>query len=387
MLGGTYFPFLTYFDLTWIVKRSSIKTTQLIPKNFGRAAPVFFLLLAVCGQAIADEVRFHSESVSNRGSMTNGFWQAQKLSTQNLPVIGYADQYIRGQAAMGVFGLFIEKRKTASFVGDSNALVLAANNNLPLDISQDGKFDINGQFKSFEFDAFGLQLNVVSNPKFRWSISPKLISLTKFTSGSGSGTFTNQGGIQTLNGDTFQDGMSSYGFKRNTYDTTLNQGFTLDTAIELNFGPSQWSVQATNLYSEIPVSGIFFSNEKYQVRKIGDRFIFLQNAPVIGTYGQNNKTLTLPRIIRSTYIFQLDQSRWLGKLGGVTIEGRTIPWFGVGYQKGSINFEMNAYDLEVVQWVINTKNLLIPGFDVQFSISVAPKDQVHAAFTSISYSF
>ena len=64
-----------------------------------------------------------------------------------------------------------------------------------------------------------------------------------------------------------------------------------------------------------------------------------------------------------------------------------IPWVGVGYQKGSIKLEMNAYDMEVVQWVIHAKDLIKPGFDIKFSVSVVPQGQTQSAFTSVSYSF
>lgn len=351
----------------------------------GRLAPIFLGLFNLSAQA--HEVSIQSESVSNRGFMTNGYWQAQNLSTRDTPVIGYADQYLRAQAQVGVYGLFIEKRTTASFVGNNNALVLAANNNASLDTRVQGKIDIKAQFKSFEFDALGLQMSSAPDQSFRWSVSPKLISLNKFTSGSGSGTYTNQGGNQTLNGDTIQEGMLSYGFKRDTYAMTLSQGFSVDAAIEGDVGPSLWSVQATNLYSDIPARGIYFSNDKYQVSKTGDRFNFLQNAPVTGTYGQTDKSLTLPQIIRSTYQYRPHQSRWSGKLGGITIEGQTIPWVGVGYQRASVNLEMNAYDMEVVQWVIHAKDLIKPGFDIKFSVSVVPQGQTQSAFTSVSYSF
>ena len=357
----------------------------LFESNFGRLAPFFLGLFYLSAQA--HEIRIQSESVSNRGFMTNGYWQAQNLSIRDTPVIGYADQYLRAQAQVGVYGLFIEKRATASFVGNSNALVLAATNNASFDATAQGKFNIKAQFKSFEFDALGLQLSSAPDQNIRWSLSPKLISLNKFTSGSGSGTYTNQGGNQTLNGDTFQEGMASYGFKRDAYATTLSQGFSVDAAIEGNVGPSLWSVQATNLYSDIPAKGIYFSNDKYQVSKTGDRFNFSQNAPVTGTYGQTDKSFTLPQIIRSTYQFQPQQSRWSGKLGGITIEGQTIPWAGVGYQQGSIKLEMNAYDLEVVQWVLQAKNLIRPGFDLKFSVSVVPQGQTQSAFTNMSYSF
>ncbi len=362
-----------------------LKQNQFSNSNFGRLAPIFLGLFHLSVQA--HEIRIQSESISNRGFMTNGYWQAQNLSTRDTPVIGYADQYLRAQAQVGVYGLFIEKRATASFVGNSNALVLAANNNASLDTSVQGKIDIKAQFKSFEFDALGLQMSSAPEQSLRWSVSPKLISLNKFTSGSGSGTYTNLGGNQTLNGDTFQEGMVSYGFKRDTYAMTLSQGFSVDVAIEGDVGPSLWSVQATNLYSDIPAKGIYFSNDKYQVSKTGDRFNFLQNAPVTGTYGQTDKSFTLPQIIRSTYQFQPQQSRWSAKLGGITIEGQTIPWVGVAYQKGSIKLEMNAYDLEVVQWVLQAKNLILPGFDLKFSLSVVPQGQTQSAFTSISYSF
>ena len=353
--------------------------------NFGRLAPIFLGCFYLSVQA--HEIRIQSESISNKGYLNHGYWQAQNLSTRDTPVIGYADQYIRAQAQFGFLGLFIETRATASFVGNSNALTLAAKNNTTMDTSAEGKFDIKGQFKSFEFDALGLQMSSAPDQNIRWSLSPKLISLNKFTSGSGSGTYNNLGGNQTLNGDTFQESMASYGFKRDAYAMTLSQGFSVDAAIEGDIGPSLWSVQATNLYSDIQAKGIYFSNDKYQVSKTGDRFNFLQNAPVTGTYGQTDKSFTLPQIIRSTYQFQPQQSRWSGKLGGITIEGQTIPWVGVGYQKGSIKLEMNAYDLEVVQWVLQAKNLILPGFDLKFSVSVVPQGQTQSAFTSVSYSF
>ena len=75
------------------------------------------------------------------------------------------------------------------------------------------------------------------------------------------------------------------------------------------------------------------------------------------------------------------------KLGGITIEGQTIPWVGAGYQRASVNLEMNAYDMEVVQWVIHAKDLITPGFDIKFSVSVVPQGQTQSAFTSVTYSF
>ena len=366
-------------------KSVGIDLSKQYKLNYGRLAPIFLGLFHLSAQA--HEIRIQSESISNRGFMTNGYWQAQNLSIRDTPVIGYADQYLRAQAQVGVYGLFIEKRATASFVGNNNALVLAANNNASLDTSVQGKIDIKAQFKSFEFDALGLQMSSAPDQNFRWSVSPKLISLNKFTSGSGSGNYTNQGGNQTLNGDTFQEGMASYGFKRDTYAMSLSQGISVDAAIEGDVGPSQWSVKATNLYSDIPAKGIYFSNDKYQVSKTGDRFNFLQNAPVTGTYGQIDKSFTLPQIIRSTYKYQDNNSNWSGKIGTLSIEGQTFPWIGFGYKVGRVNTEVNAYDFQLLQLGLEAKNLIISGFDIKLTFTSTFLGQSNTALSILKYSY
>ena len=345
------------------------------------------ILSFACPLVKAQQIIFQSDAVASRGFMSQDYWQPQHLSIQNTDVKAYADQYFRFQVPTRAVNLFFEKRTIASFFGNRNSLVLGANKNTPFDAGAEGRFDIKAQFKSFEFSAVGLTIESKANDNIRWTLQPKFISLNKFAAGSGNGTYINQYGKQTLGGSISQEGMSSYGFKREVYPLVLGNGFAVDANIVVSVGQSIWTIQSINLISEIPGNDIFFSNDSYQVSKTGRRFDFLDKPPVTGTYGQKSQSFTLPKIILPSFSYHFLDTKISGKIGFISVDGQAFPWLGIGYQVGPMKTEAIAYDSEVLQLSIELTNWGVSGLHLKLTTSFDLHGKNQISLSSLVYTF
>ena len=330
----------------------------------GRYAAIFLTLsVAPCFGLAQSSIRYLAESASNRGVLTTDYWATQKLDLSPSKVIGYSDVSIRADWAIKEQGMYIERRRTQTFVGDANALLLAAADNLNTQSQKSGRYPINAKLQQFEWDAMGLTFQGKSDgyDSVSWQFEPKLAKLRQFKSGDGDGVLAIAPNNSTLNGVIHRESSSSYGYLTNSRPLDMGYGATADAKVRFDLKPWALTLDVKNIWSRFDVSGAYVNDRSYQVVQSAGEIKFSQTPSISGTYGQESRIYHVPTI----YKLGLSNDSPLSYGGGVLgFDGQHMPWAHVGYQTGPNHFEATTYAFDNLAISYKRDHLFIKGLSV-----------------------
>jgi hypothetical protein len=331
----------------------------------GRYAAIFLTLsLSPCFVLAQSSIRFLAESASNRGVLTTDYWKSEQIDAKPAHVIGYSDVSMRGSWLYKEQSLFVERRRTQTYVGGTNALMLAAADNLNTKSQPSGQYPISAKLKQFEWDALGLKLQGKSEfyDGVSWQLEPKLAKLRQFKTGSGEGTLTVAPDNSSLNGSIHRESSSSYGYLINSRPLDMGYGASADAAVKLDLQQAlSLTVDVKNIWSRFDVPGAYVNDRSYQVVQNAGEIKFSQTPSISGTYGQQGHLYRVPTI----YKVGLSKDAPLSYGGGVIgFDGQQMTWAHVGYQTGLNHFDVTTYAFDNLAVSFRRDNLFVKGVSV-----------------------
>lgn len=331
----------------------------------GRYAAIFLTLsLAPCFVLAQSSIRFSAESASNRGVLTTDYWRTEKLETTPEHVVGYSDVSLRGSWVYQEHSLFVERRRTQTYVGDANALMLAAADNINTKSQPSAQYPISAKLNQYEWDALGLTLKGIS-PFYdgvSWQFEPKLAKLRQFKTGTGEGTLTVAPDNSSLNGSIHRESSSPYGYLINSRPLDMGYGASADASVKLDLQQAMFlTLDVKNIWSHFDVPGAYVNDRSYQVVQTAGEIKFSQTPSISGTYGQQAHVYRVPTI----YKLGLSKDAPLSYGGGVIgFGGQQMTWAYVGYQTGLNRFDVTTYAFDNLAVSYRRDNLFVKGVSV-----------------------
>jgi hypothetical protein len=141
------------------------------------------------------------------------------------------------------------------------------------------------------------------------------------------------------------------------------------------------------LLSRISSSGAYFNERTYQISTQSGNLVFSKTPSLTGTYGQENRILHLPRIIKSTVSQENSDSNWSKHFGVISLEDGHIPWAGVGYTQGNSAIKIATYALNNIFVSYEKRNFLIANLGFEITIGTALQGKNQITLTSLQYIF
>jgi hypothetical protein len=331
----------------------------------GRYAAIFLTLSLSSSFALAQSsIRLSAESASNHGVLTTDYWASQKIDQQPAHVMGYSDVSVRGSWTINEQSMFVERRRTQTYVGGANALMLAAADNLDTKSQPSGQYPISAKLKQFEWDALGLTFKSKSNfyEGLSWQLEPKLAKLRQFKTGSGEGVLNVAPDNSALNGTIHRESNSSYGYLMNARPLDMGYGASADAAVKLDLQQAlSLTLDVKNIWSRFDVPGAYVNDRSYQVVQTAGEIKFSQTPSISGTYGQQGHLYRVPTI----YKVGLSKDAPLSYGGGVIgFDGQQMTWAHVGYQTGLNHFDVTTYAFDNLAVSYRRDNLFVKGVSV-----------------------
>jgi hypothetical protein len=331
----------------------------------GRYAAIFLTLsLSSCFVLAQSSIRFSAESASNRGVLTTDYWKSEKIDALPAHVIGYSDVSMRGSWEYKEQSLFVERRRTQTYVGGANALMLAAADNLDTKSQTSGQYPITAKLKQFEWDALGLTLKGQSDSYqgVRWQLEPKLAKLRQFKTGTGEGALTVAPDNSSLNGTIHRESSSSYGYLINSRPLDMGYGASADASVMFDLQQAfSLTLDVKNIWSRFKVPGAYVNDRSYQVVQSAGEIKFSQTPSISGIYGQQGNVYRVPTI----YKLGLSNNAPFSYGGGVIgFEGQHMSWAHVGYQTGLNHFDLTTYAFDNLAVSYRRDDLFIKGMSV-----------------------
>jgi hypothetical protein len=338
--------------------------------------------------SLSDEIIYESNTAINRGLLSDSYWKSRSLGETPSKVLSYLDTKLRATGKIESFEIFVERAKVATLVTNTNALYAAATSNQTLEATKSGSYSLNGKVNSYGFDAAGLTFaNDGEGKALTWSISPMVVRLNSFTTGSGVGQLEVGTNSQRLSGTVDRQGLTSYGFLTNVDSQQIGIGTSVDAHLSYNIQSNKFDLDVINLASKIPVNGMFHSERSYQVNTLNGELIFGSVPSMTGTYGQENKNLRLPQIFKASWSSHSMQSHWSEKLGVIAFDSNKIIFGELGYENGDHSVRLKSYELQNLFLTYSKSNFLLNKLSVDITMGSAFHSKSQMLITGIKYAF
>jgi len=320
--------------------------------------------------------------------ISEDYWRSKKVNNSSNSVLSYSDSKFGAVAKVGDFQLFVERRKTATLSANQNALIASANADNVLDASNQGKFSFHANVKSFDYDALGIVFkNNFSKSNSSWELAPKLVQIKGFKTGTGSGDIDIQNNSKNLTGYTKIIQSKPYGYFFNQKETDLGYGFSLDGKLNWKVNSIDLSFEGLNILSGINSSNIYFNNRNYSILSQSGNLLFSQTPSLSGEYGQINKELKLPRILKAQIAHQTLDSNWTQKLGIVNIEGGSIPWASLSYSFIDSRLEARTNNAKNLFLTYSQSNIFKQNLSFEISLGTSFTGINQLAIANLAYAF
>lgn len=331
-------------------------------RNFslnGRHAAIFFLWLIGC-VASAQQVALTQDVMVNRGLLDESFWRNQALQSSARRVIAYTDVGVHAEWPIMGQALIYERKTINTLLSNSNTLAMVSRDGAYSSMMGNGALELQAQTKRYKFDALGAKLSTSSlDESLHWFVSPKWVRLLDMREAEGVGNFSKDDTSLSLQGDLQRAGLTSYGFQTDSTPPSLLSGGALDVGFAFESVTWRLNGSAQHLYSKIPAHALYFSNRTYNVNATTAQGIVYSSVPSLsGTYGQQDKSLSLPKIVKAEGAYKSGfAGAWL-KAGLVGVDGRYVTWLGAMFPVGGHELEIRNYELNNLQFTYRTPAVL-----------------------------
>lgn len=361
---------------------------MIAPVKNGRFAAIFFLwILAFNVSATDAEVYWLNEHAINRGLLDERYWQNGNWQAASPTVVTYMDMRLGAKANIGLHSLFVERRQVGTLITNVNSLTAAAQGSSALANSAFGSYPLNVRLRKFQFDAMGMSFSSKDHHALQWSVSPKILRLTSFSTGDGQGQLTLGGNSQQLSGAADRQGLSPFGFFNNPANPQISTGGSLDAQASWKSNDVMFRTEVTNWFSRIPVSNIHHSHTNYQLNVVGNALVFSDVPSLQGVYGQWDTTLRLPQIWKTSVSHQREDSGWTQSAGVISLEGGSILWAGLSYSRGDNTWMIRSHQLNNLFIRYEVKNMLVKQLTLEVTLGLADQHKHQQAITSVRYEF
>ena len=223
-----------------------------------RYAFLFLSFLIHCNSFAQDEplsppysssFEFNQTSQSNAGILLSSYWGNQNLSNNTHSIVAKSEDSIKASINFASTDISVERHKSYTYVGSSNALILTANNNK---FTSTGTFSVDGKYSFYDFNSLNINLkNIFNSEKYDFSLSPQLIGLHSFQTNQGRGILSNSINFSTLVGSLRKQGVNSYGFLSNADDLDLGYGYSINSHFLLHQPQYDFQINLQNITSSL----------------------------------------------------------------------------------------------------------------------------------------
>lgn len=351
----------------------------------------FFFALAylTIENASSTEIFYEMDSAINQGLLSNSYWRNRSMESSSQKIIAFSDVKFGAITEIANTKVLVEREKVSTLITNGNALFAASTSDQILSNAKNGSYPLNGRLSSYEFDAIGIIFtNELVRNDFSWSITPKVVRINTMSTGSGDGLLQIDNNYQTITGTTNRQGLSPFGFLTNPDRLQIGIGGTLDIQASYFLNTNnKIESEVRNVISSVPVSGVFHSERNYQVNALNNELIFSAVPSLTGTYGQSNKNLKLPQVIKTNWTSQEFGSRWSKKLGVIAFDDNKILFGEVGYKYGESSFVFKTYELQNVFLTYLKNNFLLNNLSAEVTIGSAFHSNSQLMLTGLRYLF
>jgi len=338
--------------------------------------------------ATCQEIYYESTSGINRGLLSESYWRSRSLQGSSANVLGYSDIKLGATAKIGNIEFVVEREEVAILSSNENSLFAAVTSKQAFNNSSTGIYPLTAKVNSYEYDALGIMLrNSTESNDINLVLIPKLLSLNSFKAGTGFGQLEVGTTSQRLTGSLSRQGLSSYGFLTNPNNLQIGTGGTLDAKLSYELKQNKFEIAIQNLMSKIPVNGYFNSDRSYQVTTQNGGLVFSTVPSLTGNYGQLNKSLKLPKILKTSWTSQPAQSNWAEKLGVISFEDGKIIWGEVDYKYGNSSIQVKTYELQNIFLTLVMNNLILNNLSLEVTVGSAFHAKNQLLITGLHYSF
>ena len=125
-----------------------------------------------------------------------------------------------------------------------------------------------------------------------------------------------------------------------------------------------------------------------QVNVSNGQIVFGSVPALTGAYGQFNKSLRLPQIIKSTWSSHPLESRWTPNFGVITFDNANIFWGGFDYQFSKNQYSFKTYELNNLFISYSRKDFIFDKLDFEIVLGsdiAAKKNQMYVG--KLKYAF
>lgn len=307
---------------------------------------------------------YSSQSFSDRGVLTKGYWAAQEISLSPTKTIGYSDVNLRASWPVKDQSMFVERSLVQTYVGGSNALSLAARDSFDTNSQASGQYPINVNIQRFEWDSLGFSVKGKSDSYegISWKLEPKIVTLRAFKSGNGDAVLAIGSNINTLNGTLHRESNSSYGYIVNPAQLDMGYGVSADAFLKIDLQPATTlAFDVRNIGSRFIVHGAHANDRSYQVVQSAGEIKFSQLPSISGTYGQKNNDYRVPTFYKIGLSKDGPLSLGAGVIG---FDSEKVGWVRIGYRTGLNNFDVTTYAFNNLEVTFRRDNLFVKGLSV-----------------------
>jgi len=338
--------------------------------------------------SFSGEIFYESNTGINRGLLSDSYWKSRSLDETPSKVLSYLDVKLRATSKIDNLEIFVERAKVATLITNTNALYAAATSSQTLETTKSGSYSLSGKVNSYGFDAVGLTFaNDGEGKDITWSISPKVVRLNSLTTGSGVGQLDVGANSQRLTGNLDRQGLTSYGFLTNVDSQQIGIGTTVDAHLSYNIQSNKFELDVINLASKIPVNGMFHSERSYQVNTLNGELIFGSVPSMTGTYGQVNKNLRLPQIIKVSWSSLPIESNWSKKVGAISFDYEKIIFGELGYKYGEHSVKLKTYELQNLFLNYSKSKFLLNQLSADLTLGSAFHGKSQMIITGLRYTY
>ena len=326
---------------------------------------------------------YSSQSFSNHGILTKGYWATQEIELRPTNTTGYNDVNLRASWPVKDLSMFVERSLVQTYVGGSNALSLAASDSFDTNSQASGQYPINLNIQRFEWDSLGFSVKGKSDSYegISWKLEPKIVTLRAFKSGNGDAILAIGSNINTLNGTLHRESNSSYGYLVNPAQLDMGYGASADAFLKIDLQPAiTLAFDVKNIGSRFIVHGAHENDRSYQVVQSAGQIIFSQVPSISGTYGQKKIDYRLPIFYKVGLSKDGPLSYGAGVIG---FDSEKMGWARIGFRTGLNQVDVTSYAFNNLEVTFRRDNFFVKGLSVGFvfltGFSGKPKLQLQTA--------
>jgi len=135
------------------------------------------------------------------------------------------------------------------------------------------------------------------------------------------------------------------------------------------------------------VNGMFHSERSYQVNTLNGELIFGSVPSMTGTYGQVNKNLRLPQIIKVSWSSLPIESNWSKKVGAISFDYEKIIFGELGYKYGEHSVKLKTYELQNLFLNYSKSKFLLNQLSADLTLGSAFHGKSQMIITGLRYTY